>query len=310
MNSKDLSITKADRPLVAVMAALASALMFSFGDAIVKLVSLELSLWQILVLRSLLSIPALIMICRLRTYAIKVGPDALFWTTARSALMVLMWVSYYAALVTLPVSVAASVYFTMPIFVTLISSIYPGDRIGAAGWFGVAVGFCGMLLIVKPDGGSFNHFIILPLFAAICFAVSIVITRTRLRHEHPFAMAVNLHLGFLLTGLIATAMVYVTGDLHNTQLGTFFGGPWQPLGTREWIVIVILAVVVTAGNLTTSIAYQLGQSSTVATFSFAYIPFVGIWGFIFFGEVPDLITVSGILMIIFAGSMVLRQPVR
>lgn len=310
MNSKDLSITKADRPLVAVMAALASALMFSLGDAIVKLVSFDLSLWQILVLRAFVSIPVLVLFCRWRASPVQLKPDSPFWTMARSILMILMWVSYYAGLVTLPVSAAAAVYYTMPIFVTLISSIYPGDRIGAAGWFGVAVGFCGMLLIVKPDGGSFNHFIILPLFAAICFAVSIVITRTRLRHEHPFAMAVNLHLGFLLTGLIATVMVYMMGDLHNTKLGTFFGGPWQPLGTREWIVIVILAVIVTAGNLTTSIAYQLGQSSTVATFSFAYIPFVGIWGFIFFGEVPDLITVSGILMIIFAGSMVLRQPVR
>jgi len=65
MNTPAEETSKPDRPVFAVATVLSASFLFSLGDAIVKLISVDLVLWQIFVLRALISIPALIMICRL-----------------------------------------------------------------------------------------------------------------------------------------------------------------------------------------------------------------------------------------------------
>ncbi|MAK17796.1 MAG: permease [SAR116 cluster bacterium] len=295
-----------DRQNVAIAAVLFGSLIFALGDAIVRLVSADLGLWQILVLRAIIVIPALVWMCRVRSRPIRLSPERAGWVSLRSALMVLMWVTYYGALLTLPVSVAASVYYTMPIFVALIAAMFIGDRIGVLGWFGVALGFVGVLLIVDPHSGGFNGYVLLPLASSLLFAVAMIVTRVKLRDEHPLAMTINLQLGFLVIGLLASEAIYAAGGVETTTLESFFASGWKSLGRREVIVILALAAIITIGNICTAIAFQAGRSATVATFSFSYIPFVTMWGFLFFGEVPDLRIIIGIMMIVVAGILSLR----
>ncbi len=296
--------TNADNPKLAIAAALFAMLSFSFGDALVKYVSADLSLWQILVLRSVLTIPVLIVICRIRPKPLPIWPTNVFWTVLRSSLMILMWLFYYVALLVLPMSVAASVYYTMPIIVALISATIIRDKIGTGGWSGVAIGFLGVLLIVRPDSSGFNLFTLFPAGAALCFAIVAIITRNKIRDEHPYVLTLNLHLAFLLTGVVATVFIYSFGDV---AVGPFFGGPWKSVGVHECIVIVVLALSVTLGNLGTSLAYQIGESSMIATISFSYIPFATLWGLLLFSEFPDSITIAGIVLIIVAGSLAVRK---
>ena len=295
-----------DRQNVAVAAVLFGSLIFALGDAIVRLISADLGLWQILVMRAIIVIPVLVWMCRARARPIGLSPEHAGWVSLRSALMILMWVTYYGALLTLPVSVAASVYYTMPIFVALIAAAFLGDRIGMLGWLGVGLGFVGVLLIVNPHSGGFNGYVLLPLASSLLFAVGMIVTRSKLRNEHPLVMTINLQLGFLLLGLLATGTIYAAGGVETTTLESFFAGGWKPLGLREVIVILVLAAIITIGNICTAIAFQQGRSATVATFSFSYIPFVTMWGFLFFGEVPDLRTIIGIMMIVVAGILSLR----
>jgi drug/metabolite transporter (DMT)-like permease len=64
--------------------------------------------------------------------------------------------------------------------------------------------------------------------------------------------------------------------------------------------------VITIGNILTSIAYQRGRAFTIGTLSFSYIPFVGLWGFLLLGELPEITTVVGMALIISAGYAILR----
>ena len=295
-----------DQQNLAVATVLFGSLVFALGDAIIRFVSTDLNLWQLLLLRAIIVIPVLMWMCRARSRPIRLSPERPGWVSFRSLLMILMWVSYYGALLTLPVSVAASVYYTMPIFVALIAAVIIGDRIGLIGWLGVLLGFMGVLLIVNPDNGGFSGYVLLPLAASLFFAMAVIITRTRLRDEHPLVLTINLQIGFLLTGLLATGAIYSLGGVETTELASFFAGGWKPIGHYELVVIVVLAALITIGYLCTSIAYQVGRSATVATFSFSYIPFVITWAFLFFGEIPDLRESVGILMIILAGILSVR----
>ena len=73
------------------------------------------------------------------------------WVALRSLMLALMWIAYYAALTHLALGIAAAVYYTLPIFITLFAALFIGDRIGPKGWLAVLLGFLGVLLILKPS---------------------------------------------------------------------------------------------------------------------------------------------------------------
>jgi drug/metabolite transporter (DMT)-like permease len=79
------------------------------------------------------------------------------------------------------------------------------------------------------------------------------------------------------------------------------------MGPNEWLAMGLLATAVIIGSVGAAIAYQVGPSSIVATFDFSYLAFAAVWGFLFFAEVPDAITVVGIIMIAGAGILAVRR---
>ena len=139
---------EATRSRSAIIAVLVGASIFSFGDVLVKLVSADFVLWQILVLRSIIAIPILVLICIFRQDTISLLPKVKRWTFARSILMISMWLTYYGALIYLPATVAASVYYTMPIFLTLLAAILIRETITPIGWFAVFIGFIGAIITI------------------------------------------------------------------------------------------------------------------------------------------------------------------
>ncbi|MBF9052281.1 EamA family transporter [Roseobacter sp. HKCCD9010] len=293
--------------IYAVAAVLFGAAMFSLGDAIVKYVSISLGLWQMVVLRALIAIPLLTLLCVLGRKTIPLMPDQVFWTAARSILMVAMWLFYYGALINLSVSEAAAIYYTMPIMLTLLAAVLIGERIHRSGWFAVFLGFLGALITIRPDVDGLDTLTLLPLCSALFFALAMIITRQKLRTEHPLVLTINLQLCFLIAGLLGTVSVgFFDWSDASVQAG-FFTNPWKHLSAGEWAVVVLLALIISVGNITTSIAYQKGKASVIGTLSFSYIPFVAIWGFLFFREVPEFSTVIGVIMITVAGSIIVRS---
>ena len=141
---------KSDNLVLAVVTILLTALALSLGDALIKLVSTDIVLWQIFVIRSVIAIPALVIIIRLQSMTTSLIPRRLGWTALRSVMLTFMWVAYYAALPHVALAVAAAVFYTLPIFIALFATLFIGDRVGPAGWLSVLLGFVGVLLILKP----------------------------------------------------------------------------------------------------------------------------------------------------------------
>jgi len=83
-----------DRQNLAVATVLFGSLVFALGDAVVRFVSADLNLWQILVLRAIIVIPVLMWLCHSRPTPIRLSPERPGWVSFRSSLMIRMWVSY------------------------------------------------------------------------------------------------------------------------------------------------------------------------------------------------------------------------
>lgn len=295
---------KADNLPLAISAIIFTVLALSLGDALIKLTSGNFVIWQIFVLRSALVLPILLAYLGLRNPTALCVPPALGWTVIRSLTLVGMWVAYYLALPHLELSIAAAAYYTLPIFITLFSAAFVGDRISRLGWAAVFLGFLGVLLILRPKAGDFNMFALLPLASAILYAFAMILTRTKCREVNPIVLSIVLNVTFVVVGATAATLIshFTTGSREG-----FLLAPWVDMGFAEWMPMALLACAILIGSIGAAIAYQNGPPSVIGTFDFSYVGFAVIWGVIFFAEVPDTLTLCGIALIIFAGIISLRQ---
>ena len=295
---------KGDNIPLAIAVILLTVLALSLGDALIKQTSASFILWQIFVLRSIIAIPILLLIMRLRYASVSWVPKTIGWTSLRSLMLTLMWVAYYAALPNLELSIAAAAYYTLPIFITLFSALLVGEAVGRVGWVAIALGFAGVLLILKPAAGDFNAYALLPLVSAMLFALAMIMTRTKCRNEHPLVLSLTLNVSFIVVGLAASLIVPSAAE---ADARSFLTGSWSPMGADAWLAMTLLAMSILVGSVGAAIAYQSGPSSIVATFDFAYVGFASIWGLIFFGEIPDAIAIAGMIMIVGAGVISVRR---
>jgi len=292
----------------AIFAVVFAVLALSLGDAVIKSISVSFPLWQLYVLRSAIALPVLLAFIRLRHPQVKLLPVAPAWVIVRSLLLAVMWVAYYSALPHLQLSVAAAAYYTLPLFITLFSGIFVGEKVGKTGWLAITLGFAGVLVMLRPDADGFNAYALLPILSAILYALAMILTRTKCRGESPYILSAALNLMFIVIGLIASISLAVAGPgIDTVAANSFLLGGWIGLGGRELIALLALAAAILIGSIFVAIAYQSAPPSTVATFDYSYLVFSVMWGIIFFAEVPDILTVVGIAMIAAAGIIAVRR---
>lgn len=300
----------ADRTTLGIVMILASVLTMAFADAMVKLVSADLTVWQIFFTRSLIGCPIVMALA----WATGVGfrLEAPGWAFLRSALLVLTWLAFYASLPVLSLSVAAVAVYTNPIIIVLLSAALVGDPVAGRQWSGVLLGFLGVLAILKPGTDAFSWFTLLPLLAAAFYALAMVLTRSKCREEQPLTLALTLHGAFLMTGLIVTSGLAVI-DLEADAKAAypFLLGDWGPMGAKEWGIMALLGILSAAYFMGVAKAYQIAPPSVIATFDYAYLISAALWGFVFFSERLDSLTVGGMVLITAAGLLVaLPSPKR
>ncbi len=299
---------RADNVKLGIAVILVTDLGLSLGDAAIKSLSADFVLWQIFVLRSVFSVPALVAIIVWRTGAASLMPRHLGWAALRSLMLASMWVAYYASLPHLELGVAAAAYNTLPIFITLFAALFIGDRIGPIGWGAIFLGFAGVLLILRPEASGFNGYALLPLAAAVLYALAMILTRTKCRGEHPLVLALSLNVTFVVVGLLATLGIAATGGPVETEVSNYFLlGEWSSMGETEWFSMALLAVAAVIGSVGAAVAYQIAPPATIATFDFSYLGFSALWGMLFFAEILDTVTIIGIVMIVVAGVLAVRR---
>jgi len=303
MTTSETAPARADRTAQGVGIILASVLTMAFADAVVKLVSADLTIWQIFAARSLTAVILLTLL--LRVLGIALVPRRLGWVLFRSILLVLAWITFYASLPVIPLSAAAAAAYTGPIMIALMSAVLIKEPVTPLQWTGVLLGFLGVAAIVRPGTDAFSWFTILPLLCAAFYALAMVLTRSKCRDEAPLALGFALHVWFVATGLIATGILAVLGLATETKSAfPFLLGDWMPMGLREWGVMVLLGVLSAAYFAGVARAYQIAPPPIIATFDYAYLISAAIWGYVFFAETPGPLTVGGMILISLAGWLV------
>lgn len=297
---------KPDQIAQGVVIILASVAAMAFADAVVKLVSSDLTVWQVFAARSMFAVPCLLALGYFKAVAF----NAVFnkWVFVRSALLVLTWLAFYASLPVLKLSVAAVAVYTNPILTALLSAVVLGERVSKRQWLGVAVGFAGVAAILRPGTDAFTWLIIFPLLGAVFYSAAMVLTRSKCQDDNAINLALGLHGSFIVTGLIATATLAVINlDAASVEAYPFLLAGWNPMGLNEWALMAFLGVLSAAFFLGVARAYQIAPPQIIGTFDYAYLVSAAIWGFVFFAEKPDGFTIVGMVLITIAGLLVAER---
>lgn len=283
----------------------------ALGDAVIKGGNASFSLWQIFVLRAVFVVPILVVSLNCRRWHASIRPKYFWWTVLRSVMLTLMWITYYASLPHISLSVAAAGYYTSPLFITIFAAVFLGDTIKRLGWLAIALGFVGVFMVLQPRAEDINGYTFLPVLSAILYALAMILTRSRCKSESALVLSLWLNLSMLLTGAVMTLVLMLIQQSYQVAVGhEFLVGAWTEMGAKEWVAIVVLSVTILIGSLGAAYAYQNGEPATIATFDFAYIVFAVFWGFVMFQESPNATGMVGLSLIVSAGIFSVRSNMK
>ena len=150
--------SRRDNVPLGVATIVSTVLALSLGDALIKALGGggAMGLWQLFAVRSALAVPTLLVGAWLLFPASTLAPRSARWIALRSVLLTAMWIAYYLALPLMPLAVAAAAYYTLPLWIVAFAALFGGERVGRAQWSGVALGFLGILLVLRPGGEAFG----------------------------------------------------------------------------------------------------------------------------------------------------------
>jgi drug/metabolite transporter (DMT)-like permease len=206
-------------------------------------------------------------------------PGLQFW---RGAAGYLSHVPFFAALAFIPLGDAFAAGLVGPLFVTALSMPLLGEHVGWRRWTAVAVGFAGAMIVVRPGLGLVHWATILPVFAALFFALFQIATRRLARHDHPEA-----------TLLIGTFWGLV---LATIPLPWY----WNAIAMEDLLYIAIMSGVSAAAHFCLAKAFQLAPASLLAPFAYLQLITAIGFGYWLFADVPDAFMLLGSALI--AGS--------
>ncbi|MES0884346.1 DMT family transporter [Roseibium sp. SCP14] len=229
----------------------------------------------------------------------------------RGLLALTSYTLYYMALQALPLAISTAIFFVSPLIVTLLSVLLLSETVGIRRFTAVLTGFIGVMVIVGPTDDGLSAEMVLPVLAAVAYAVSIIITRHIGKTQTGSSLAFYAMLTFIaVSGLAGLLLGTQTNAASYHPSIAFLLRGWVLPTASDAVLIAICGVIAAFGFYCLAQGYKVAPVSLVAPFEFVSMPLAVFWGFLVWSEVPSLLTLSGILVIIVSGVYLLQREAR
>jgi drug/metabolite transporter (DMT)-like permease len=220
---------------------------------------------------------------------VRQGGLAAFASAPRPALQIVRVVlstlevaMFFWAVSYLPLADTVTFYLAGPIYVTALSVLLLGEKVGWRRWTAVLVGFAGVLLALRPSAASLTLPAMIALTGSMFFALLMIATRL-LRETPNTVLIAGQILGTLIFGAALAPFAWITPSLRDFALLSLFG------------VFSIMALACVNRSL------KLAPASVVVPYQYTLIVWAIVLGYTVFGDVPDLLTLIGAVIIVVAG---------
>ena len=267
----------------------ASELSFAFSTAIVKQISVSLPNESIVFFRNLF---ALLILAPL---LIKSGnkilhTDKLPLHLVRSSLGMAAMYSFFYALAFIPLGDSMSIKSTIPLIIPFVSSIWLKESITKRIIIAGILGFIGVFLILEPTGDT-NWASLIVLGSSIMSAMAFVTVRKLSATEPPLRIVAY----FAICGSCISSIPLIWA--------------WQTPTFDQCIMLLVIALITTIGQLLLTRGYQNAPASSVGIFTYTSVPFGTFLGWLLFEEILDINSLFGAVLIVLAGFIILRTKV-
>jgi drug/metabolite transporter (DMT)-like permease len=298
--------------LPGILFALGGAIVLSANDLAIKALSDSYALHQVILIRAIIGMALVLAVIWVsRTgfrQLITRRPGAHLF---RVSIVMVSNVTYFVGLSLMPLADAVATAFVAPLFVTLMSAVVLGEKVGPRRWAAVAVGMLGVIIMTRPGSGMIQPAAILVLISAFCYAASHMMTRRMRGTESAMTLNFFVQVGFLA---VSAAMGLWAGDGHLAQAPgstwEFLFRPWLLPPVGDWWAFAATGLAVGVGGLMMSQAYRLNEAALVAPFEYIGMPMAIFWGLAVFGTWPDETAWAGIALICGAGLYTLWRETR
>jgi drug/metabolite transporter (DMT)-like permease len=302
--SRFFSHHQEDQIGIAITLMLLALVCLSLQDALIKIISVDTTLWQLQSYRALLNIALVWLIVRQLMPDMSVKPKRPAIVAMRSMFQVGALTLFFGGAPFLSLAQMAGGLYTFPLFVGLFGLLL-GEPVGPRRIVAIAAGFFGTLLVLRPETGTFSLINLMPVGAGFSYALFVITTRRLCRDETPAALVLGANIGIATVGFLGLLMVpYLPVSDSIRSAYPFLLTSDAPWVLPVVVVIVSCALLNTIGNLCLSKAYQSADSSFLAPIDYSYLLFATIWGILLFGDFPTLPTALGLSLIAGAGIFV------
>ncbi|MEP1536453.1 MAG: DMT family transporter [Paracoccaceae bacterium] len=271
-----------------MMASMAS---FTFNDTFIKMTDGAVPLWQLLFLRGVLTTMLILGLGNvLRTIHFRMsGRD---WRLIGMRCLSEIGAAYFflSALFQMPLANAIAILQVLPLAVSLGAALFLGEGLGWRRMTAILIGFCGMLLIVRPGPDGFSIWSIYALLAVLCVTCRDLVTR-QLSPDVPS----------LTVTLIAAISVTLFAGIASVPQG------WAVLTPNLWSLIVGSSIFILGGYFFSVQVMRQGDISFIAPFRYTSLIFALALGWLIFDDWPDGITLIGAGIIVATGLFTLYR---
>ena len=281
---------------------LIAMIVFSVQDGIMKHIYNFVSLYEIYLIRTVVSFVFILLFLIITKKPIVFKSQYPLLTFTRVILFFFGFSSFYVSLTVLPLGTATALFFVTPFLITIFAHFFLKEEIGLRRWSAVVVGFIGVYVTLNPDFSNFNYLSLLPILCALCYSLSMIIIKKTSDKDSVYTQTFTFYIGAIIISII---FYFVIGDgqYNNSD------HPASQFIFREWFVdfnsnillMTATGVTATLAFLFLFTAYSIASPAVVSPFEYSILFWSPLVGWLYFDEIPSLNTVIGILIIVSSG---------
>lgn len=265
--------------------------LFALTDIVVKTLGNSFHPFQLSLFRYVVGFLMLAPIfLSLGTTGLKTGRIGLH--LGRLVLATLAQLGFFISVINLTLADATALMFSKPLFTTIVAVIILSELVTARRWIATAVGFTGVVIMMRPGSGVIDPVVLIAVGAALAFAMANVLIRLMSPTEPPNRILFYYHVGGI--ALLAVPAMVV----------------WKmPVGI-EWGLLSLVGVLTTLGMICWVRAFSVGEANAIGPMEYIRLIYAGLLGYFLFGEIIDIWTLVGGTIIVGSTLYIARDEAR
>ena len=267
----------------------ATMALMSVMDALVKWLAADYPTVQIVFFRSLFAFVPLGVLVFRDGYASALRVRSPLWQGLRCLAGLGAMITFFHALGLMPLADVIAIAFAAPLFVTALSVPILREVVGLRRWTAVGIGFLGVLIMIEPGPGVFRPVALIPLVAALFYALAMVLTRRLTRTE------------------TSVSIVFYYAVVATLASGAVLPFYWVTPDLVDFCLLASVGLVGGVGQILLTSAYRHAEASTLAPFDYTAMIWAVLLGYFIWEEIPGVNIWIGVLVVAASGIYIVHR---